>query len=102
MIRQLAGAMARVPEEATAFGDRSAPWNLSIDAAWEDPVDDAGQHRLGALVGQKRSAFSTGRTYFNFAGLLEEGESLVRTSYGANYDRLVAVKPPTTRRASSG
>jgi hypothetical protein len=30
--------------------------------------------------------------YVNFAGLGEEGESLVRAAYGPNYDRLVAVK----------
>ena len=30
--------------------------------------------------------------YFNFAGLLEEGEDAIRTSFGANYDRLVDVK----------
>jgi FAD/FMN-containing dehydrogenase len=30
--------------------------------------------------------------YFNFAGLLEEGEDAVRTSFGRNYERLVDVK----------
>jgi FAD/FMN-containing dehydrogenase len=36
---------------------------------------------------------SGGRTYLNFAGLGEEGEDLVRNSYGAaNYSRLVALK----------
>jgi len=37
--------------------------------------------------------YSDGRAYLNFAGLGEEGEELVRTSYGeANYDRLVELK----------
>ncbi len=33
--------------------------------------------------------YSNGRAYLNFAGLGEEGEELVRSSYGAaNYERL--------------
>jgi FAD/FMN-containing dehydrogenase len=36
---------------------------------------------------------SGGRAYLNVAGLGEEGEELVRNSYGAaNYNRLVALK----------
>ncbi len=36
--------------------------------------------------------FSSGGLYLNFPGLGEEGERLVRTAYGANYERLVALK----------
>ena len=36
--------------------------------------------------------FSDGKTYFNFPGLLEEGESAVRASYGANHERLARIK----------
>jgi FAD/FMN-containing dehydrogenase len=39
---------------------------------------------------QERSA--TDRPYLNFVGFGEEKEALVRASYGANYDRLVAAK----------
>ena len=35
---------------------------------------------------------SNGRAYLNFAGLGEEGEALVQSAYGANYERLAAVK----------
>jgi FAD/FMN-containing dehydrogenase len=36
---------------------------------------------------------SNGRAYLNFVALGEEGEELVRASYGAaNYERLVALK----------
>ena len=36
---------------------------------------------------------SNGRAYLNFAGFGEDGEELVRSSYGAgNYERLVALK----------
>ena len=36
--------------------------------------------------------YSNGRAYLNFAGLGEEGEALVQPAYGANYERLVALK----------
>jgi len=36
--------------------------------------------------------YSNGQTYFNFPGLLEEGEAAVRSSYGANHDRLAHIK----------
>ncbi len=37
--------------------------------------------------------YSRGGTYLNFPGQGEEGEELLRASYGSdNYDRLVAVK----------
>ena len=31
-------------------------------------------------------------TYLNFPGTLEEGEELLRSGFGAHYERLVAVK----------
>jgi FAD/FMN-containing dehydrogenase len=31
-------------------------------------------------------------TYFNFPGLLEDGETAVRATYGANHDRLARIK----------
>src|SRR5262249_11681154 len=34
-------AVQRVPAAATAFGDRSAPYMLSLDAIWSDAADDA-------------------------------------------------------------
>ena len=36
--------------------------------------------------------YSDGKTYFNFPGLLEEGDAAVRTSYGDNYERLTRIK----------
>ena len=37
-------------------------------------------------------AHSDGKTYFNFPGLLEEGDAAVRSSYGANHERLARIK----------
>jgi FAD/FMN-containing dehydrogenase len=39
---------------------------------------------------QSIQPYATGATYLNFLG--DEGQARVRDAYGANYDRLVAVK----------
>jgi FAD/FMN-containing dehydrogenase len=36
------GQIARVPEGATAIGQRQAPWNTHLLTMWEDAADDAG------------------------------------------------------------
>lgn len=91
-LRHLGGAISRVGAAATAFGDRSAPFLLSIDATWSRPAE-AEQHILWArAVWQDMLAFSNGGMYFNFPGFLEEGEELVRHTYHATYDRLAALK----------
>lgn len=92
VVRHLGGAMGRVPAEATAFGDRSAPFHLSVDATWDDPAHDA----LNVLWTREFIAaaqrFSSGKLYLNFAGMLEEGEAGLRTTFGRNWARLVDVK----------
>src|SRR5262245_37883769 len=41
LIFPMDGAVARVPAEATAFGDRTAPWAVWIASQWTDPAEDA-------------------------------------------------------------
>jgi len=89
----MGGATARVAGDATAFGDRDMGWMLSIDAIWEDPGDDDTNLEWARAFWADTKHHSNGRAYLNFAGLGEEGEQLVRTSYGdANYRRLAALK----------
>lgn len=89
----MGGAVGRVPGDATAFGDRDIRWMLSIDAIWEDAADDNKNLAWARAFWADMKQHSNGRAYLNFAGLGEEGETLVRISYGAaNYERLVAVK----------
>jgi FAD/FMN-containing dehydrogenase len=92
MLRQLGGAMGRVPAKATAFGDRSAPFHLSIDSTWDAPKGDNENIAWTRAFWSDAQRFSSGQVYFNFAGLLEEGEAAVRSSFGQNYERLVDVK----------
>ena len=91
-VRHLGGVIADVPTEATAFGDRSAAFLLSIDSTWADEEADAEHIAWTRAFWEDMQRFSTGRTYFGFAGQLEEGETLVRRSYGRNYERLAEIK----------
>jgi FAD/FMN-containing dehydrogenase len=91
-LRHLGGAIGRVAADATAFGDRSAPFLLSIDTTWEHAEEDGGHVAWTRSVWSDMQRFSRGAMYFNFPGFLEEGETLLRNSYGANYDRLRNVK----------
>ncbi len=87
------GAVSRVAADATAFGARDMGWMLSIDSIWEDAADDEKNLAWSRSFWSDMKHYSNGRAYLNFAGLGEEGEELVRTSYGAeNYDRLVEIK----------
>ena len=87
------GAMGRVGAGESAFGDRSAPILLGIEANWEEePGEDEANIAWArdCYAGMRR--FSDGGVYLNFPGFLEEGQGLMRDAYGENYDRLVALK----------
>jgi FAD/FMN-containing dehydrogenase len=91
VIRHLGGAMARVDAGATAFGDRSALYNLSIDSIWNDPEDDQRNIAWSRAVWEDLRQFSSG-VYLNFPGFQEEGDKLVQAQFGKNYERLLAIK----------
>jgi FAD/FMN-containing dehydrogenase len=87
------GATARVPADATAFGDRSMGWMYSLDSVWSDPAGDTKN------IAWAREGWTTserfghhGRVYLNFPGHGEDGAALTRTSFGANYRRLAQIK----------
>jgi FAD/FMN-containing dehydrogenase len=86
------GAMSRVGPAETAFGDRSAPYLLSLDSTWTDSDDDQANVEWTREVWRDMQRFSTRGSYLNFPGMGEEGERLVRDAYGANYERLTRVK----------
>ena len=92
IIRHVGGAIARVGAEETAFGDRSSEWMLSIDSTWHDPADDQANIDWTRDYYAASLQYSDGKAYFNFPGLLEEGDAAVRSSYGANHARLAKIK----------
>ncbi|MGE0119152.1 MAG: FAD-binding oxidoreductase [Dongiaceae bacterium] len=87
------GATARVAADATAFGDRSMPFMLSIDSIWRDAADDEANITWTRNFWRRMQPHSQhGRMYLNFPGQGEEGERLLRDSFGANYARLRDIK----------
>lgn len=88
----LGGAIGRVKPEESAFFKRDAPYMLGIEANWEDPKDDEANISWTRNLYRDTEKYSPGGMYFNFPGFLEEGDDLLKQSFGTNYDRLRQVK----------
>jgi hypothetical protein len=90
-VTALGGAIARVPEDGTAFAGRAATWDLSADSDWADAADDATNadwcRRVMAVVEPDRSlgAYANGNS--------DAGPEETRRLYGdAKVERLGALK----------
>ena len=86
------GAMSRVGETDTAYAGRDASFLVTGEASWADPAQTDDAIAWGREFWDAMARHSTGGVYLNFPGLGEEKEALVRAGYGANYDRLAALK----------
>ncbi|HYI22942.1 MAG TPA: FAD-binding protein, partial [Candidatus Limnocylindrales bacterium] len=85
------GAIARIPEDATAFTGRSARFQMSPDSSWDDASDDETRMRWVRDAFAIVEPHSTTGQYVN--DIADAGPGLARHIYGeAKYDRLVAVK----------
>ncbi|TIM29416.1 MAG: FAD-binding oxidoreductase [Mesorhizobium sp.] len=91
-IWKFGGFVQRVAADATAFGDRSMPFMLSLDAIWPGADDDDANIGWVRSFWQDMQRYSTGRLYLNFPGH-GEGANLVRDAFGAEvYARLAKIK----------
>jgi FAD/FMN-containing dehydrogenase len=91
-IWKFGGFVQRVAADATAFGDRSMPFMLSLDAIWPGADDDDANIGWVRSFWQDMQRYSTGRLYLNFPGH-GEGADLVRDAFGAEvYARLAKIK----------
>ncbi|HET7718671.1 MAG TPA: FAD-binding oxidoreductase [Acidimicrobiales bacterium] len=85
------GAIARVDDEATAFGQRDAPWNVHWLSLWPDPADTERNIAYTRAIATAMKPWTTGRVYLNFIG--DEGSGRVEAAYGPErYARLQALK----------
>jgi FAD/FMN-containing dehydrogenase len=85
------GAVARVDDNATAFGQRTAPWNIHYLSIWPDPTANAENIAYTREVAGALKPWSTGRAYLNFIG--DEGAGRVEAAFGAErYARLRELK----------
>lgn len=89
----MGGATASVAAEATAFGDRSAPFMLSIDGETYDPDKfDEVRDWTRATVEAARQLDGAGGAYLNFSADEGDDERVVRQQFGGNLERLRAIK----------
>ncbi len=85
------GAVARVPEEATAFGMRTAPFNTHYLSMWEDPAEDERNIVYTRAIAAAMKPWTTGQVYLNYIG--DEGLHRVESSFGEEkYARLQEIK----------
>jgi FAD/FMN-containing dehydrogenase len=85
------GAVARVDDEATAFGQRNAPWNMHYLSMWADAADDDKNIAYTRHLAASMKPWTTGEVYLNFIG--DEGLTRVESAFGpAKWKRLTELK----------
>ena len=89
-IRELDGAMARVPSDATAFAHRAKPMLVNVAAFYQG--EDDREKRL-AWVKEFKNALRPPDDSAYVGFLTDDGQARIRGAYpGATWDRLVRVK----------
>ncbi|HEY8041918.1 MAG TPA: BBE domain-containing protein [Polyangiaceae bacterium] len=90
-LHHLGGAVARVPDDATAYAHRRAAFALNVVAAWTDPATTDRHVAWSRALHDAAAAHSSGGLYVNFLG--DEGQDRVRAAYGEQtYARLRVIK----------
>ncbi len=87
----MGGAVRRVEPGATAFGPRSAPYLLGIEANWDDPAMDEENLRWGRTWLKRMQRFGGG-IYLNFPGFPDDEGVASEALFGQNRERLVDLK----------
>ena len=84
------GAVSRVGVTETAFPHRQHSWNLFAWSVWADQADSEKNIRWTRECWDAMRPFLVEGSYVNYVS--DEGEAVARSTYGANYDRLMALK----------
>jgi FAD/FMN-containing dehydrogenase len=90
----MGGAVNRIDSAATAFGERSAPFLVSLGANWTDPGESSQQIAWVRQTWSELSdRFGTGSGYLNFAGREDGGAAAeVESAHAGNLRRLAEIK----------
>jgi FAD/FMN-containing dehydrogenase len=85
------GAIARVPDEATALSGRDSEVAFYGIAQWEDPAEPDQHLAWAREFGEAMEPFGSRNAALNF--VMDEGQERVQSTYGPEkYARLVALK----------
>src|SRR5262249_43772582 len=89
----LGGAASRVGATETAFGDRGAPYMLSLDGNWLDPADnDVNIRWVRDAYNEAVTLRVASGTYLNFGGDADLDDADRARAWGHNVERLRRVK----------
>jgi FAD/FMN-containing dehydrogenase len=86
------GGIKRANRDRSAFRGRDAAFLLGLEGNWVDAVDDNANIGWAREFVADMEQFSDGSRYLNFAGFQEEGEAMMRSTFGPHYARLEALK----------
>jgi FAD/FMN-containing dehydrogenase len=89
-VAQLGGAVNRVAPDATAYPHRDAGFVLNVHTRWREPGQDAECVQWARQFFDQTAPYATGGVYVNF--MPEDETDRTEGAYGANYDRLAAIK----------
>ena len=99
-LRVLGGAMARVPNDATAFAHRDRKMMINVASFYEGPDD---RPRREPWVSDFAKSLSKDDLSGYVGFLADEGQDQVRAAYpGGTWDRLRRSRPNTTPTICSG
>jgi FAD/FMN-containing dehydrogenase len=90
LVQTTLGAAARIAPDATAFPHRRLPYAPVIVSAWLDPAESAKNIAWARECWTALHVHAGGGVYVNDLG--PDDEDRIRTGYGANYERLAALK----------
>jgi hypothetical protein len=95
-IHHMGGAVSRVPDDGTAFPDRSARYWINVYGFWSDPDQDEGRTAWTRSLHAALQPSARAGEYVNFLGTegpRADARQLALTSYGTEkFERLVALK----------
>ncbi len=83
-------AWSRVADDATAFGDRSWPYNIVVTTVWTNPADTDANIRWTRDFWEALRPFLADAAYVNYLGDVDEQG--VRAAYGRKHLRLTVLK----------
>ena len=85
------GAIARIDDNATAFGERPAPLSLHYVTIWTDPAESDAAIEATRRIAAAGRPWITGRAYLNFIGA--EGTNRIEAAFGPEkYRRLTELE----------
>lgn len=88
----LGGEIARVDPDETAFVGREAAYLLGVEASWTDEAADGANVEWARGCAAAFDPSTDGSVDPNFPGGREEGDDVVRATFGERRERLAALK----------